>query len=265
MVIQDDDYSDMDLTPTPTPQPPASPRFEFQSGGGSRRGEGEQEQAAAFASPADELFYRGNLLPLHLPPRLQQQGGGVKRDAAAAGHGAAKAQAAGGKKPSWSKRLKVVKRWASGDYIRSLFLAAARPGDVAVDGARAPAADRHDEACHHRRSFSGIIRRARLVAAAKAAPPGVSPLCSSSTPSCGNANGFFFPAAAPPAPALKRSSSAGSEEGAIQGAIAHCKRSQQQGVARRTSASDVVFYSVTNTPRASSVAAGEVRQEMCRG
>jgi hypothetical protein len=195
MVIQDDDYSDMDLTPTPTPQPPASPRFEFQSGGGSRRGEGEQEQAAAFASPADELFYRGNLLPLHLPPRLQQQGGGVKRDAAAAGHGAAKAQAAGGKKPSWSKRLKVVKRWASGDYIRSLFLAAARPGDVAIDGARAPAADRHDEACHHRRSFSGIIRRARLVAAAKAAPPGVSPLCSSSTPSCGN--GFSFRAAVP--------------------------------------------------------------------
>jgi hypothetical protein len=263
MVIQDD-YIDMDLSPTPTPQPPASPRFEFQSGGGASRRRGEEQEQAAFASPADELFYRGNLLPLHLPPR--QQGGGVKRDAAAAGDGAAKAQAVGGKKPSWSKRLKVVRRWASRDYIRSLFLATARSGDV--DGsasARAHATDRHDEVCHRRKSFSGIIRRVRLVAAAKAAPPGVSPLCSSSTPSCGNANGFFFPAAAPPAPALKRSSSAGSEEGAIQGAIAHCKRSQQQGVARRTSASDVVFYSVTNTPRASSVAAGEVRQEMCRG
>uniref|UniRef100_A0A0A9E9U8 Uncharacterized protein n=1 Tax=Arundo donax TaxID=35708 RepID=A0A0A9E9U8_ARUDO len=38
--------------------------------------------------------------------------------------------------------------------------------------------------------------------------------------------------------------------------------------ARRSSVSDVVFYSVSNTPRASSVAAGETaqeRQEMCRG
>jgi len=39
--------------------------------------------------------------------------------------------------------------------------------------------------------------------------------------------------------------------------------------AARRSVSDVMFYSVTNTPRASSVAAGEVaqerRQEMCRG
>ncbi|TVU18201.1 hypothetical protein EJB05_34283, partial [Eragrostis curvula] len=312
MVIQDD-YIDMDLTPTATPLPPASPRFEFHSagagaggvGGGARRREGEEEEA--FASPADELFYKGNLLPLHLPPRLQlvqrllheqlpppptttQQG--VKRDATASsaaaeeGDGGASAAAKVAKKPSWSKRLKVVKRWASREYIRSLFLAT-RPSDIVVDGngsgsvsARAPEPD-HEEVCHHRKSFSGIIRRVRLVATKAAAPaaPGVSPLCSSSsssssssTPSCGTANGFFFRAPAA-APALKRSSSAGSEEGAIQGAIAHCKRSSQQGMAisaaRRSSASDVVFYSVTNTPRASSVAAGEVaaqeRQEMCRG
>lgn len=309
MVIQDD-YIDMDLTPATTPLPPASPRFEFQSAAAPRRSR-DEEAAAAFASPADELFYKGNLLPLHLPPRLQlvqrllqeqqqqAQQGAKKRDAESAPELAgdcAAAMAGGGKagkKPSWSKRLKVVKRWASREYIRSLFLQA-RPSDIVVDGngsgsvsARAAALDHHHheaEACHHRKSFSGIIRRVRLVATKAAAPaPGVSPLCSSSsssssssTPSCGTANGFFFrqaAAAATTAPVLKRSSSAGSEEGAIQGAIAHCKRSQQvmviSGAARRSSASDVVFYSVTNTPRASSVAAGEVvaqeRQEMCRG
>jgi len=238
----------------------------------------------------------------------------VKRDAesdaaaAAAAEGgdsdadAADSKACAAKKPSWAKKLKVVKRWASREYIRSLFLARPPlPSDIvaAADGGTSASASGHgigsvsargsvreqEEACqcHHRKSFSGIIRRVRLVATNNKAP-GTSPLCSSSssssssTPSCGNANGFFFRTPAP-APALKRSSSAGSsEEGAIQGAIAHCKRSQlpQPGMvvsssaaAARRSVSDVMFYSVTNTPRASSVAAGEVaqerRQEMCRG
>lgn len=335
MVIQDD-YIDMDLTPsagTPVP-PPSSPRFEFQSAGAGGAGADARHRDAAFASPADELFYKGNLLPLHLPPRLQlvqrllqdqepqQQPPlrGAKRDAesdaaATAERGESDADAAataeGSKacaaktKPSWAKKLKVVKRWASREYIRSLFLARPPlPSDIvaAADGGASASANGHgigsvsargsvleqEEACqcHHRKSFSGIIRRVRLVATNKA--PGTSPLCSSSssssssTPSCGNANGFFFrtpaPAAGTAPPALKRSSSAGSsEEGAIQGAIAHCKRSQllQPGMvvssaaAARRSVSDVMFYSVTNTPRASSVAAGEVaqerRQEMCRG
>ncbi|KAJ1261330.1 hypothetical protein BS78_09G021200 [Paspalum vaginatum] len=313
MVIQDD-YIDMDLTPATTPMPPSSPRFEFQSAasaGDDRRA----EEAAAFASPADELFYKGNLLPLHLPPRLQlvqrllqeqqqeqpaaQAMPGAKRDAdsgaaAAAGDDGKASTAA--KKPSWAKKLRVVKRWASREYIRSFFLARPMPmpmpSDIVADAgasgngigsvsARGSVLD-HEEVCHHRKSFSGIIRRVRLVVATKAGAPGTSPLCSSSssssssssTPSCGNANGFFFRTAAPASttPVLKRSSSAGSEEGNIQGAIAHCKRSQllQPGalVAARRSVSDVVFYSVTNTPRASSVAAGEVAQErqgMCRG
>lgn len=300
MVIQDD-YIDMDLTPAATPMPPSSPRFEFQSTAAG----GAKHRESAFASPADELFYKGNLLPLHLPPRLQLvqrllqeqqpaqtlQGVVDKReaesDAASEGGDAGKPCAA--KKPSWAKKLKVVKRWASREYIRSFFLARPMPSDIVVDGvatgngigsvsARGSVLDQEPEVCHHRKSFSGIIRRVRLVAT-KA--PGTSPLCSSSssssssTPSCGNANGFFRSAAAAAAatPVLKRSSSAGSEEGAIQGAIAHCKRSQllQPGmtVSARRSVSDVMFYSVTNTPRASSVAAGEVaqerRQEMCRG
>ena len=300
MVIQDD-YIDMDLTPAATPMPPSSPRFEFQSTAAGCA----KHREPAFASPADELFYKGNLLPLHLPPRLQlvqrllqeqqpvQALQGVdKREAASdaaadGGDAAAAGKACAAKRPSWAKKLKVVKRWASKEYIRSFFLARPTPSDIVVDGtangngigsvsARGSVLDQ-EEVCHHRKSFSGIIRRVRLVAT-KA--PRTSPLCSSSssssssTPSCGNANGFFFrpPAAAAATPVLKRSSSAGSEEGAIQGAIAHCKRSQllQPGmvVSARRSVSDVMFYSVTNTPRASSVAAGEVaqeRQEMCRG
>ncbi|CAD6334826.1 unnamed protein product [Miscanthus lutarioriparius] len=329
MVIQDD-YIDMDLTPSATPvPPPSSPRFEFQSAGAGGAGDARHREAA-FASPADELFYKGNLLPLHLPPRLQlvqrllqdqepqpPPPRGAKRDAesdaaaaaAAAEGGDSDADAAGSKacaakKPSWAKKLKLVKRWASREYIRSLFLARPPlPSDiVTADGGASASANGHgigsvsargsvleqEEACqcHHRKSFSGIIRRVRLVATNNKAP-GTSPLCSSSssssssTPSCGNANGFFFrtlAAAGTATPALKRSSSAGSsEEGAIQGAIAHCKRSQllQPGMvvssagAARRSVSDVMFYSVTNTPRASSVAAGEMaqerRQEMCRG
>lgn len=304
MVIQDD-YIDMDLSPS-------SPKcalleFEFQSAGGGGAGVGgvsRRTEEAAYASPADELFYRGKLLPLHLPPRLQlvqkllqEQQVNVPeiKPAAAAAAPSVSASAsaevedggeakAGVKRYSWSKRLKLMKRWTSREYIKSLFLAKA--GDLGiVNGGcgreRASLLDQ-DELCSHRRSFSGIIRRVRLVVATKAAapaPPGTSPLCSSSassssssTPSCGNAERFFLRPRAATMPVLKRSSSAGSEEGAIQGAIAHCKRSHQQLLQQgRKSASGVVFYSVSNTPRISTAAAAaanessQERQEMCRG
>ncbi|KAF0924040.1 hypothetical protein E2562_008369 [Oryza meyeriana var. granulata] len=292
MVIQED-YIDMDLTPTTTPLPPSSPRCGG-AGAGLREFEFHSSAAAgkAFASPADELFYKGNLLPLHLPPRLQLvqkllqeqqvQVQGIKK----AGAPIAEVEddidmsKVCAKKYSWSKRLKLMKRWTSREYIKSLFLATTKPSDIVVGGNNGGGGGSvldQEELCGHRKSFSGIIRRVRLVAtkaaSASASAPGTSPLCStssssSSTPSCGNASGFFTRPAAAPA-ALKRSSSAGSEEGAIQGAIAHCKRSQHQHLQQqRRSVSDVVFYSVTNTPRVSSVAAGEAaqeRQEMCRG
>ncbi|XP_006653979.1 probable membrane-associated kinase regulator 3 [Oryza brachyantha] len=286
MVIQED-YIDMDLTPTTTPLPPSSPRlreFEFHSSAAGSK---------AFASPADELFYKGNLLPLHLPPRLQLvqkllqeqqvQVQGIKKASSIA---AAEVEdddivdmsKVCAKKYSWSKRLKMMKRWTSRDYIKSLFLAAAKPSDIGVVAGNGGGSvmDPAEELCGHRKSFSGIIRRVRLVATKAASAPATPPLCStssssSSTPSCGNASGFLARPGAASA-ALKRSSSAGSEEGAIQGAIAHCKRSQHQHqhlqLQQRRSVSDVVFYSVTNTPRVSSVAAGEAaqeRQEMCRG
>ncbi|KAG8066973.1 hypothetical protein GUJ93_ZPchr0005g16116 [Zizania palustris] len=286
MVIQED-YIDMNLAPTSTPIPLSSPRCG--GGGGLREFEFHSTAAgkhrdAAFASPADELFYKGNLLPFHLPPRLQivqkllqeqqmqvQVQGIKKAPIAAAARAGAEVQddidmsRAYAKKYSWSKRFK---RWTSREYIKSLFMA--KPCDIGIgvgvggNGGGGGSLLDQEEPCVHRKSFSGIIRRVRLVATKAASAPATSPLCStstssSSTPSCGNASGFFR---APPL-AMKRSSSAGSEEGTIQGAIAHCKRSQQSQ--QRRSVSDVVFYSVSNTPRVSSVAAGEVAPEMCRG
>lgn len=57
---EEEDYIDMDLSSAA-----AGPReFEFMSAPLDRWGE-------PLASPADELFYKGKLLPLHLPPRIQ--------------------------------------------------------------------------------------------------------------------------------------------------------------------------------------------------
>ncbi|CAL4908587.1 unnamed protein product [Urochloa decumbens] len=55
---EEEDYIDMDLSS-------AAREFEFMSAPLDRWGE------PVAASPADELFYKGKLLPLHLPPRIQ--------------------------------------------------------------------------------------------------------------------------------------------------------------------------------------------------
>ncbi|KAF6164350.1 hypothetical protein GIB67_037507 [Kingdonia uniflora] len=65
----DEEYIDMEVsfsytTTTPSPPHQTTREFEFQMSSNSL----ERETTA---SPADELFYRGKLLPLHLPPRLQ--------------------------------------------------------------------------------------------------------------------------------------------------------------------------------------------------
>jgi hypothetical protein len=58
-------YIDMDLSSSAPAGPPvAREEFEFRSAPLDRWGE-------PLASPADELFYKGKLLPLHLPPRIQ--------------------------------------------------------------------------------------------------------------------------------------------------------------------------------------------------
>ncbi|KAL6907464.1 hypothetical protein ACP4OV_002503 [Aristida adscensionis] len=92
-------------------------------------------------------------------------------------------------------------------------------------------------AVRQRKSFSGVIRwRHAATATAPARPP---PSCSSSSSgrrrSCSGGSG---------GPALKRCSSARSEsERLIQGAIAYCKRSQQQLGLARKSVSDAALCS----------------------
>lgn len=71
LVHVDEDYIDMELS-SPSNffsysinSPPKSREFEFQM---TTSFSSEKESTT---SPADELFYKGKLLPLHLPPRLQ--------------------------------------------------------------------------------------------------------------------------------------------------------------------------------------------------
>jgi hypothetical protein len=101
-------------------------------------------------------------------------------------------------------------------------------------------------AARQRKSFSGVIKWRHAAAAPPAAAP-AKPLSSSSSArrSSGAGGG----------PALKRSSSARSEsEGLIQGAIAYCKRSQQQLGLARKSVSDA-GASAPSWPARSAVAA----------
>ncbi|KAF0923871.1 hypothetical protein E2562_007723 [Oryza meyeriana var. granulata] len=65
--MQEEDYIDMDLTSAAAAAAPCEFEFNFHMSGPLSRG-WEQE---SLASPADELFYKGKLLPLHLPPRIQ--------------------------------------------------------------------------------------------------------------------------------------------------------------------------------------------------
>ncbi|CAN6327949.1 unnamed protein product [Urochloa humidicola] len=62
---EEEDYIDMDLSSAAAAaKAKAREEFEFMSAPLDRWGE-------PVASPADELFYKGKLLPLHLPPRIQ--------------------------------------------------------------------------------------------------------------------------------------------------------------------------------------------------
>ncbi|TKY62222.1 membrane-associated kinase regulator 4 [Spatholobus suberectus] len=68
-VQADEDYIDIELSSSPNIFPPQNREFEFQN------------KRESTTSPADELFYKGKLLPLHLPPRLQMVEKLLKADA----------------------------------------------------------------------------------------------------------------------------------------------------------------------------------------
>ncbi|EEC79360.1 hypothetical protein OsI_20243 [Oryza sativa Indica Group] len=68
--MQEEDYIDMDLTSAAAATAPGEFEFDFHMSGPLGGGGARWEQEP-LASPADELFYKGKLLPLHLPPRIQ--------------------------------------------------------------------------------------------------------------------------------------------------------------------------------------------------
>ncbi|XP_061351331.1 probable membrane-associated kinase regulator 4 [Gastrolobium bilobum] len=70
LVHVDEDYIDMELSsssnlfPYSIGSPPQNREFEFQM-------TSESNEKESTTSPADDLFYKGKLLPLHLPPRMK--------------------------------------------------------------------------------------------------------------------------------------------------------------------------------------------------
>ncbi|CAN4116880.1 unnamed protein product [Withania somnifera] len=68
---QEEDYIDMEVTSSSSCSSPQIRReFEFQMSSVSINDK-DTTTTTTTTSPADELFYRGKLLPLHLPPRLE--------------------------------------------------------------------------------------------------------------------------------------------------------------------------------------------------
>ncbi|OMP02707.1 hypothetical protein COLO4_10886 [Corchorus olitorius] len=188
-------------------------------------------------------------------------------------------------KKSWTKKLKLIKQSssigsklkASRAYLKSLFgksgcsdesCAAAKVADEASVTKAKEKLERYakttkknpfgqiyqenvtqDNSNRHRRSFSLAIKRHSTNKSSVS-----STTSSSGSSSSSSSNGFQY------LQFLKRSSSVNAEvENPIQGAIAHCKQSQQLMRSRKT-VSEVGFYSLS----ASSIAICE-DQELCRG
>ncbi|KAA8539397.1 hypothetical protein F0562_026089 [Nyssa sinensis] len=324
----DEDYIDMEVSSHSqffcysTSSPPHPREFEFQMFSSSL-------ERDTTTSPADELFYKGKLLPLHLPPRLQmvekllqntnsydhktdtfeeyfstpltttttttpttntpfesctvspsescQFSRELNPDEYFFEHTTEVSDFIGDNpKKSWTRKLKLIKQSSLGSklkasraYLKSLFSKSGCSDESCASSARnidegsvsktkaclnkcvkvaknTPLGqilrDRHqmpitvkrsinkeqttkDGSGHHRRSFSGAIKRLSTTKSSSS-----SSSCGSSSSSCSsNSNGFHE------LQFLQRSSSANSDiENSIQGAIAHCKRSQQQYHARKT-------------------------------
>ncbi|KAJ6822497.1 putative membrane-associated kinase regulator 4 [Iris pallida] len=339
--IVEEEYIDMDVSSATlvwysVPSPPRSRDFEFQMSSATKS---TLPGMDGITSPADELFYKGKLLPLHLPPRLQLVQKLLQDSAPSTHFASATATAAAtpyescnvspatscyvsgelnseedyylddeddgrgreelvqlrstSTRKSWTKKLKQsslsIKLKASKAYIKSLFTksgcseepravptrANKKSTSSSGDAKRASGALRTrvdaekmvvEEGCGHRRSFSGAIKR-RVAPNNKKSSSSSSTSttsCSSSSnsssfSSVNSTSGLYGPQA------LKRSSSVNSEvECSVQGAIAYCKKSQQEVVCSRKSVSDVEFYALS----ASRIAADcekQERPEICRG
>ncbi|KAE8717983.1 ankyrin repeat-containing protein [Hibiscus syriacus] len=315
---EEDKYIDMEITSFSNffSNSRNSREFEFQMSSLSM----EREPTT---SPADELFYKGKLLPLHLPPRLLEIPGsgfdGNKNGVFEEFYGTPLATTTvttptststpfescnisprescsvsrelnsveysllfeystemdGNRcvgevenpKRSWTKKLKLSSRLkASRSYLKDFFgksgcsdesSAAAKDGNKASIPIPKPKQSRFRQIDsdkgrkladnRYRRSFSMAIKRYSST--------NKSSTSSSSSSSSSNLNGFQH------LQFLKRSSSMNAEtESPIQGAIAHCKRSQMNS---KRSAGDVGFYSLTASNIA--VSEGQERLKLWRG
>jgi hypothetical protein len=287
LVHVDEDYIDMELT---CPSNFFSYTIDFQPKNITREFEFQMSSSISNekdskTTPADDLFYKGKLLPLHLPPRIQmvqkllentnlensststlpftppsldnytplescnispsescrvsnqdeysfEMNGFVVSDLP--------------KVKSWPKKLKMMnqllfgqKLKASKAYLKSLFnksscteksyasdipnhkveIGMKNKGNLCDENKK----QIEDDFVNHRKSFSGVIQRQYCVNKA-------SSLSTSSSGSSSNSSSFSFSSAGYyDLQLFKRSISANYElEGSIEGAIAHCKQSQQQ-------------------------------------
>ncbi|GMG99361.1 hypothetical protein Nepgr_001201 [Nepenthes gracilis] len=281
---EEEDYIDMEITSYPSFLPQSPREFEFQMSSVSL------DRELPTTSPADELFYKGKLLPLHLPPRLQMVEKLLQRStsnrlehesetpeewystplattATATPFESCNISPSDScqlsreldpveyflgysnsnsseekdfvscethvKKYSWTRKLKLIKQSSLASKLKSMFgksgcgdESSAKSKEERISSKASEClkkGGKEDEAkggrfrfCH-RRSFSGAFKRQSIMK-----------LSSSSSSSAGSSS------SSNDQQGLKRSSSANTEmEISVQGAIAHCKQSQQVSRSRR--------------------------------
>ncbi|GAB4854871.1 hypothetical protein Ancab_023457 [Ancistrocladus abbreviatus] len=310
---EEEEYIDMEITSYTTFLCHSPGEFEFQMSSSSR------DREFSTTSPADELFYKGKLLPLHLPPRLQmveklfEHSTSIKpncnfeelyatplattttatpfescnispsescqlsreldpdeyfRQEVNPSDEKAFISENNAKKHSWTRKLKLIRQSsfgsklkASGAYLKSLFGKSGCSDESSAknrdEGSSSKAKveylkkgnrkvpfgqirpvsttetiNKEEETkgsrSSHRRSFSGAFKRRSMAKLSSS---------SSSSGSSSSSNDIQV---------LKRSSSAKLEtESPIQGAIAHCKQSQQSFRSTKTSTEVGLIHSLS--------------------
>ncbi|XP_064986140.1 probable membrane-associated kinase regulator 4 [Musa acuminata AAA Group] len=247
----EEEYFDMDFSCAASlcSSPPHSTEFEFQMSG-------EPPESQTMASPADDLFYKGRLLPLHLPPRLQMveqllhasdhiEKSAVVTCESGELHECSDELIRSHPKKAWTRKLKLMKGAtlglslkASKGYLKSLFSKPDCPSEKAAKknpfgrvriGSSVKNKEEkmtEEENSDERRSFSGANHWQSATKSSVSTS-----YASSKSSSFSSVNSTEFHGQQ----MLRRSSSANSDvESSIQGAIAYCKKSQQEDSARKT-------------------------------
>ncbi|XP_074587981.1 putative membrane-associated kinase regulator 3 [Curcuma longa] len=195
----DEKYINMDLSSADVAPSPRLKEFEFKM---CYKG----AERDPFCSPADELFYKGKLLPLLLSPRLRMienilDGSSHLESLVLTASTTFSNRNGSRKKNAFSEKLKL-KLKASQSYLKAWFT-------------RDPHKTVKEEELACRRSFSGAT------------------IGSSSSSSTSSSSSSSFSSSQI---VLKRSNSTSSEkENSILGAVAYCKESRQQSNARMRS------------------------------